>query len=92
MRQSDGSPFSKLVQRPLIRTSICPCGYSVLYEFIQPGAVYTLDMSTLRGGFIYTCGRCGVQPQTIQCVKATQQMRPDLPMDWLPYGLFEVAA
>lgn len=89
--QRNGSPFSDLQKFPLLRTTICPCGESVLHEFIQPGTVYSLDMSTRRGGFTYRCGRCGVEQPDVQVVKASQQLNPDLGMGWLPWGLFSEA-
>lgn len=90
--QSAGTSFSKInspIKKPLTRTSICPCGEPVLYESIQPGTVYTLDMATLTGGFFYRCGKCRTVQENVQCVKASQQLNHKLPMSWLPYGLFE---
>lgn len=83
--QSAGSPFSK---KPLRRISICPCGESVLYEVIQTGTVYSLDMSTLRDDFTYRCGKCRSTQNNVRVVKASQQLNPDLPMQWVPYDLF----
>lgn len=84
--------MSKNLERvKLQRLSICPCGYSVLDDSIVVGAEYDIDRRTLRGGFVYKCGQCGRVQADVQCVTASQRLRPDRPAAPLPYGLFSLA-
>jgi len=70
----------------LAKLSICPCGYSVLKDHIGIGTPYMIDDSTIRSGFRYRCGRCGLVQLNVKVVNAYDEglnrMSP------LPYSLF----
>lgn len=78
----------RLETRPLSRLSICPCGYSVLWDTIPLGTVYQIDLDTIRGGFRYRCGRCGTDQWDVTVVNASQPFQTGAPMAPLPFGLF----
>ena len=47
----------------LVKLSICECGYAVLLDSIKVGTEYLVDLASIRDGFVYRCGKCGmVQP------------------------------
>ena len=79
----------QLKQFPLVKLSVCGCGYGVLDDAIQLGTKYTVDLGSFNFGY-YRCGRCH-KAQTIQIVLATQQLNPDRPMAYLPAGLFDLS-
>jgi len=79
-------------KRALQRLSICPCGYPVLHDDIAVGTVYLINLSTLRDGFFYRCGRCGVQHRNVRVVDAASVRNPTALFRPLPYELFERAS
>lgn len=77
---------SDLREMSLARLSICPCGYGVLLDSIQIGAVYQCDINTLRNGYVYRCGRCGTIQRDVEVIDCAQRTQPGIkPM---PYALF----
>ena len=73
------------VSKPLVKLSICECGFPVLNETIGVGHVYTIDLGTVREGGRYFCGGCGTWKDII-IVEASQSSRPGMAI--LPYDLF----
>ena len=78
----------KIEVYPLLKLSICPCGYGVLVDSIQLGVKYRLNVDSIRGGFRYRCGRCGKTQDPVEVVDASQILNPDAPMRPLPAPLF----
>lgn len=78
----------RLEAHPLKNLSICSCGEPCLDSIIHVGAEYIIDMSSVRRGFIYYCGGCGVKQNDIVVVDASQTLNPSAPMMPLPYRLF----
>lgn len=76
-----------LERRPLLRLSACDCGFTTLKDEIPLGTVYTIDTGTVRRG-TYRCGGCQ-KTTTMDMVRASQILRPELPMMPLPVILFE---
>lgn len=72
----------------LQRLSICDCGYSVLHDDISVGAVYLVDLSTLRGGFSFRCGGRGRRQLNVQVIDADSLHNPAASPAPLPYDLF----
>lgn len=54
----------------LIKLSICGCGYSVLLDSIRLGTEYTVDLSSIRDGFTYRCGRCKTVHTNVRVIDA----------------------
>ena len=77
------------VQVKLVKTSICDCGYTVLYEHIQPGTMYTIYPVTIRDKWVYKCGKCGKVQKNITIVDANQILNPDRAPAPLPLELFD---
>ena len=76
------------VQVPLVRLSLCSCGYGFLDASIQIGVKYTVDLSSARSLW-YRCGNCG-KGQRVTGILASQQLHPERPMAYLPAGLFDL--
>lgn len=78
---------ARIALLPLLTLTICPCGWTVLHPDIGIGTVYEVDTATLRDGFLYTCGGCGL-PQPVAVMDARSKNRPwDIPRP-LPAALF----
>lgn len=78
-----------LREMPVIRLSICPCAEPVLKEHIGLGAIYRLDMASVRGGFSYKCGGCGKTIGEVTVVNASQSAEHGGRLAPLPLGLFQ---
>ncbi len=76
-------------QVSLVRRSICPCGYGVLHDDIALGTLYTIDLASVRSGFAYGCGRCGMVQRNVRVVNASSVKNPDAPLRPMPFDLFE---
>jgi hypothetical protein len=72
----------------LVKLSICECGYAVLLDSIRLGAEYVIDRATIRGGFFYQCGGCGVKQLDVRVVDADRPGSPSAGLRPLPAELF----
>lgn len=78
---------------PLIKLSICTCGFTTLNDDIPLGAIYPVIPETVRGGFGYKCGGCGTIFPDIEYVQTgprdigTGAFSPG-PLRYLPAALF----
>ena len=71
------------VVKPIVRLSICKCGFQ---ESIGLGQDYIVDTETIRKGFQYLCGGCGALLNDITVISASQTKREGFAA--LPYDLF----
>ncbi len=85
-----GEVVSELREMELARLSICKCGYAVLHDSIPLGTVYHVDINTIRSGFHYRCGGCGVAQDNVEVIDAAQRSAPGLRP--LPLALFSPRA
>ena len=72
----------------LAKLSICKCGYAVLLDSIPLGTEYVIDRASIRGGFFYQCGRCGVKQLDVRVVDADRPDAPAAGLRPLPAALF----
>ena len=72
----------------LVALSICECGYAVLLDSIPLGTEYVIDRASIRGGFFYQCGRCGVKQLDVRVVDADRPGAPTAGLRPLPAALF----
>lgn len=73
---------------PLVRLSLCPCGFHVLHDDIQLGTVYSVDMDDIRDGFKMRCGGCG-DLITISMVMVGKNKKTGGHGGLLPIGIFQ---
>jgi hypothetical protein len=73
---------------PLVRLSICTCGFTTLKDEITVGTVYMVDLSSIRGGFAYRCGGCKKIQTDVIVIDAAHRTPNDPTVMPLPWGLF----
>lgn len=83
-----GEPTMELETVKLVKLSICECGYAVLLDSIRLGAEYIINRASLRGGFFYQCGGCGVKQFDVYVVDADRPGAPAAGLRPLPAALF----
>ncbi len=76
-------------QVALVRRSICLCGFGVLHDDIALGTLYTIDLASVRSGFAYHCGGCGMVQRNVRVVNASSVRNPNAPLRPMPFDLFE---
>jgi len=78
----------QLETRRLVKLSICECGYAVLLDSIKVGAEYVVNLASIRGGFFYKCGGCGVLQLDVRVIDADRATSPAAGLRPLPAALF----
>lgn len=77
-----------IVNLPVVKVALCPCGFRTLDDHVKPGDVYRIDLDRTAEA-VMICGGCGAR-LLLNTVYASPRSRSHGGM--IPFGCFEVGA